>query len=179
MKTNIIITIILFSAFSQCKSQEEKLPENITDCELLITEQQTLFWEQLTSFQSAYFSDENTQDYKWNYNFEDSKILVFKNGNPYLNIDFIHVGKVNVPEKTWTWSWANIQEYETNKLQEVKVFGETNSCEKLKNATWSGGEKDAWKMVAMANYILKTKGGARHYSKTEYNYVVFTKIEKL
>ncbi|EDP72549.1 hypothetical protein FBALC1_15647 [Flavobacteriales bacterium ALC-1] len=179
MKTPLIITVLVLSALLQCKGQEEKVLENTTECESLITEQLTLFWKQLASFQSTYFIDESEQDYRWNYDFKNSKISIFKNGSPYLSIDFIHVGKINVSEKTWTWSWINIQETETSKLQEVKMFGETNNCEKLNKASWLSAEKEAWEMVAMTNYILKTKGGARHYTKAEYNYVVFTKIQEI
>lgn len=179
MKTPIIIMMLTLSVFLKCKGQEEKTVAIVADCESLIAEQQAILWDELASFQNKYFPDESEQDYSWNYDFENNKISVFKNGKAYLNIDFIHVGTINVLEKTWIWSWANIQETEINKLQDVKAFGIENNCEKLKNPTWSGGEKEAWEMVAMTNHILKAKGGARHYTKTEYNYVVFTKIEKL
>lgn len=176
MKLYIIVTIFMASILLKCSGQEKKSLETFVDCELLITEQQAVLWEQLASFQSTYFSDENKQSYKWDYDFENNKITVLKNGDLYLNIDFIHVGRVDVIQKSWTW--ANALNKKETKLKEVKEFGIKNNCEKLKSTIWSGDEKDAWNMVAITNHILHTKGGARHYTKTEYNYVVFTKIKK-
>ncbi len=179
MKTPVLILILMASLFLKCKGQEDKTVEQVIDCELLITQQLDSLWTQLAHFQSTYFSDENNQNYKWNYDFEKSKVSVFKNGTPYLNIDFIHVGKIDVTEKTWTWSWVSASEEKESKLEKVKAFGLKNDCQKLKTATWSGSEKEAWEMVGITNYIVKGKGGARHYTKTEYNYVVFTKIQKI
>lgn len=179
MKTPVIIAILIASIFLKCKGQEDKLVVQEVDCELLTAQQLETLWTQLASFQKTYLPDENEQNYKWNYDFENNNIKVFKNEKPYLSIDFIHVGKINVAEKKWTWAWVNTPKEEASKSQKIKAFGMKNDCEKLKNATWSGGEKEAWNMVAITNYFLKGKGGARHYTKTEYNYVVFTKIEKL
>jgi len=179
INAQLALTILVFSAFVKCKGQEEKPLPIINDCESLLAVHKNNFFEELAYFQKTYLPDENTQNYTWKYNFGNNKIKLFKNENPYLSIDFIHVGSINVPENTWTWSWANLQETETNKLQKVKAFGVANNCEKLKQATWSGIGKSAWELVGISNYLLSGKGGARHYTKTEYNYVVFTKIEKL
>ncbi len=179
MKTSMIIMVLTLSVFLKCKGQEEKPTIAVNDCESLITEQQDLLWTQLASFQNTYFPDESEQNYSWNYDFEKSKISVFKNKMPYLKIDFIHVGSIDAIEKTWTWSWSKLPKEKELKLQEVKAFGIENNCEKLINPTWFGTEKDAWNMVAITNYILNAQGGARHYTKTEYNYVVFTKIKKI
>lgn len=174
MRHYIIVIFLITSTFLSCNSQEKQ-----TNCEELIKKQQDVLWEELASFQSTYLPDENQQDYTRKYDFENNKLAIYKNGSLYLNIDFIPIGYVNVKENIWMWSWFNSVNKETNKLQKVIAFGKDNNCKKLINGTWSGGDKDAWQMLAMANYILNTKGGARHYTKSEYNYVLFTKIQKM
>ena len=80
MKTSIIIVLVV-SLFFKCKGQEEKLEIQTVNCESLITQQLDVFWKQLADFQTNYFPDENNQNYKWNYDFEKSKIEVFKMKN--------------------------------------------------------------------------------------------------
>ncbi|WP_299271867.1 DUF6882 domain-containing protein [uncultured Psychroserpens sp.] len=163
--------------FLKCKGQETpQTLKSVANCETIVRQQQDTLWQQLGRFQDTYFPDENAHSYNWKYDFENNTIEVFKNGNTYLHIEFIPVGHINVLKKTWTWSWANTLG-QTHQLDDVRVFGENNNCEKLKTRSWSGSDRDAWNMVAVANYILKTNGGARHYTSTEYNYVVFTSIE--
>lgn len=173
MKNYIILTILITTTFLNCNSQVKQ-----SNCEELIEKQQDDFWKQLADFQNNYLPDENQQNYSRKYDFENNKLTVYKDGNLYLNIDFIYIGYINVSQNTWTWSWFNSEVNATNNLQDVIEFGKVNNCEKLTKATWSCEEKGAWQMLALSNYILNGKGGARYYTKSEYKYLLFTKIQK-
>ena len=73
------------------------------------------------------------------------------------------VGSISNGSGTWMWSWANptILDQVRRGMDQVRVYGEANGFEKLRNAEWSGNERDGWEMTAVAAYILKAEGAYR------------------
>ncbi len=118
-------------------------------------------------------------DYKRDYDFKNNTLLISKknNGKKVVQIKFIHVGYFDSQKSSWHWAWENgslDQRYET-----IKKYGLEKGCSKLSTGQWSGKELNAWEMAAAVNHILSGKGAARHYTPSEYNYVVFLEIKSL
>ncbi|SNZ01848.1 DUF6882 domain-containing protein [Flagellimonas pacifica] len=152
---------------------------SILDCEAFYKTAMDEMVADQNSFMEKYLKGDEG-DYARHYDFKNSvlKISNKKNGIVVLEIDFIHVGHFDAEKSVWHWSWedADIDPKHAENYKKVKQYGIENACDKLTVKQWLGKELNAWEMSGAVNHILNGKGAARHYTHSEYNYVVFMDI---
>lgn len=100
---------------------------------------------------------------RWYYD-QSTGILTFSdNGVNKLHIEFEDAGSFSLKSNTWLWAWDNphVPEKVKSEITIVRDFGEARNFEPLIKPKWEGEEYDAWKMTAIAAYLMQAKGAYR------------------
>ena len=116
------------------------------------------------------------QHYDWD---QEKGIIVFSNDSvPRLLANIHFVGSVSTRTKTWLWSWANdsVSCKVSDRIREVKRYGELHGIAQLTESYWSGDEVDGWEMTSVSAYLLKTQGAYRTPDENGFTYMVLTDV---
>jgi len=113
---------------------------------------------------------------------QDTGQLVFSDGGiPTVVATIQFAGSYSTTSRTWLWGWANpsVRTALVEKLAAVRDYGERYDLAPLVEAKWDATEADGWDMVAVASYLLKTKGVYRPPAGSAIAFVVITDIRKI
>ncbi len=116
------------------------------------------------------------QRFDWN---QDEGTIVFSNDGVAGLLANIHlVGSVSTRTNTWLWSWANesISCKVSDRIREVKRYGELHGIAQLTEPYWSANEVDGWEMTSVSAYLLKTQGAYRTPDENGFTYMVLTNV---
>ncbi|MGH9867241.1 MAG: DUF6882 domain-containing protein [Candidatus Polarisedimenticolia bacterium] len=116
------------------------------------------------------------QRYDWD---QDEGTIVFStDGVPHLVATFHFVGSVATKAKTWLWSWANcsLSCKVSDRLREVKAYGERHHLAPLTEPYWSADEMNGSEMTAISAYLLKAQGAYRVAFDHGFLYMILTDI---
>ena len=116
------------------------------------------------------------QRYDWD---QDKGTIVFSNdgvAKVVANIQF--VGHVSTRTRTWLWSWANqsISCEMSERILEVKRYGELHGFAQLIEPHWSADAVDGWEMTSVSAYLLKAQGAYRTPDENGFTYLLLTDI---
>lgn len=177
-----VVFILLLSLFNPISKPNTIQSEAIGkfDCEAFYK----LAMDEMLADQNQFvdeFLKNKQENYSRDYDFEKNtlKIKNKENGKIVAKIAFIHVGHFDAKNNLWHWAWKDysMDSKYADHYQQIKKYGMEHGCDKLTVQQWAGKEVNAWEMSGAVNHILKGKGAARHYTQSEYNYVVFMEIE--
>jgi len=117
------------------------------------------------------------QRYDWDQ--EDRTIVFSDSGVPKLRATIDLVGSISARTKTWLWAWANqsVSKRASERIQEVKHYGELHGIAQLTEPYWSGDERDGWEMTSVCAYLLKTQGAHRTPNEGGFTYMVLTNVQ--
>jgi hypothetical protein len=97
-------------------------------------------------------------DYSMQYKWDTARAeMVFSSrGVPIVLAEFQFVGSISGVEPNWLWGWANgsLSKVATNRLAEVRRFGEEQGFWKLTEPTWSPEEDDGDALMMVSAAIL-------------------------
>ncbi len=116
------------------------------------------------------------QRYDWD---QDTGTIAFSNDGVTMLLANIHlVGSVSTRTRTWLWSWANesISCRVSDRILEVKRYGERHGIPQLTEPYWSAGESDGWEMTVVSAYLLKAQGTYRTPAEHGFTYMLLTDI---
>jgi uncharacterized protein DUF6882 len=118
------------------------------------------------------------QRYDWD---QDKGTIVFSDdGVPKLLANIHFVGSVSTRTNTWLWSWANksISCNLSERIREVKRYGELHGFAQLTEPYWSASEVDGWEMTSVSAYILKTQGAYRTTDENGFTFMLLTDVRR-
>lgn len=117
--------------------------------------------------------------YSWNM---DTRELVFSTGGkPRVVAEFRFVGSFCQQSESWMWSWANrsLDEPLKNEIRQVRSYGEEHSYRQLVSGLSFGTEEDAWKMTAIAAYLLRARGVYRSPDDETVSFLLIQSIGRM
>lgn len=118
------------------------------------------------------------QRYDWD---QDAGTIVFSNhGQPGLVADIHFVGSISTRTGTWLWSWANrsVSCRVSDRLLEVKRYGEKRGIPQLTEPYWSANEFDGWEMTSVAACLLSAEGGYRTPDEHGFTYMLLMGVRR-
>ncbi|QDU43166.1 hypothetical protein Mal52_16380 [Symmachiella dynata] len=89
------------------------------------------------------------------------------------------IGSFSTNDNTWLWAWDNPSILDSLKADSLKVkeYGETNNVERLTTRKWTGTEKDAWTMAALAAKLCESQGVYRGPTGSSYVFITFGDVQ--
>lgn len=129
-------------------------------------------------------NDQNHEKYgisqypRWNYDLDAGLQVFSERGIAKVIARIQAVGSTAKKSKDWLWSWANtsLPEQVTDKMHEVKGFGEREGIKQLTESSWPDDEHLGWEMTAVAARILGGVGGYRCPDENGFLYLLHTHI---
>ena len=115
---------------------------------------------------------------RWNYDLDAGLQVFSERGIAKVIVRIQAVGSTAKKSKDWLWSWANtsLPEQVTDKMQEVKKFGEREGIKQLTESSCPDDEYVGWEMTALAARILGGVGGYRCPDENGFLYLLHTHI---
>ena len=116
--------------------------------------------------------------YDWD---QDEGTIVFSSGGvPGLLARIHFVGSVSAKTGTWLWAWANtsLSDKVTERIHEVRKYGQRHRLAPLVEHYWSADEMGGWEMTSVSAYLLKAQGAYRSPSDTGFTFMVLTDVRR-
>jgi uncharacterized protein DUF6882 len=117
---------------------------------------------------------------RWDYELEAGTLVFSEGGVPKVVASVQVVGTTSTASKNWLWGWANrdLPKRVTDRLHQVRDFGEAEGLVELIQQSLPDNEYLGWAMTAIAARILGGKGGYRVPSNNGFIYFVFVDIAR-
>lgn len=146
-------------------------------------------WQQLvdTSYEYLYERQDKLDDEfeiskheRWDIDQDTGKLIFSNGGVPAVEAAVLFVGSFSTASNTWLWGWANssIDGVLSERVKEVRSYGQEHGFEKLSTDKWDADEVDGWEMAAISNYLLQGKGVYRPPINSGVLFLVITDIQK-
>jgi hypothetical protein len=115
---------------------------------------------------------------RWDYDFDRGTLTFSQDGVAKVVASIQVVGTTSEKAGTWLWGWANshLPVQVTERMKEVRAFGETEKIPELTNPSAPDDEYLGWKMTAVAAAILGSKGAYRCPGTNGFVYLVYTDL---
>ena len=132
--------------------------------------------EQLTELLEKRFKIGTWQ--RWDYDLESATLTFSSDGIPRVSATIQAVGSTSNKSGTWMWGWANggLPAITTDKLHQLREFGERENITQMTEATFPGDEALGWELAAVATQILGGKGVYRCPSGNGFLFLILMDI---
>jgi hypothetical protein len=102
----------------------------------------------------AQFGLDFSMQYEWN--LDRAELVFISKGSPIVRADLQFLGSVTGRAGTWLWGWANesIPQAATNRLDEIRRYGEEQGFPKLTEAEWVPEGDDGHDVMLVSACII-------------------------
>ena len=102
------------------------------------------------------------EEERWNFD-QDLGELVFTFPEVIARARAQIIGTLDTHAGTWMWAWANPSVKDVLKSDSllVRAYGKEHGIRRLTDPSWLAGEKDGWRMTALASRLAKSNGAYR------------------